>query len=137
MKKTLFVMMFVVIMIMGLIYIGNYNNNNNNKNEIFNIENINSKSTRAFNDAQYFVNMGNVSKKSLEKFLSSGTGVKYSEEEIQYALNKVKVNYQQEAIEAALSYKSLFVGMSKEELKERLIKMEGFTEEQVSIALDE
>ena len=89
----------------------------------------------ALEAAQMYVDAGGVSKRNLKSLLGNTTyGHGYTQEAIDYALDNVDVDWNEEALEAAKELRDI-PDTSDEELRSYLSIAAGFTDEEIDYAL--
>jgi SOS response regulatory protein OraA/RecX len=91
------------------------------------------KAAQGYLDSEYQTGF---SKEGLIQQLKDEFGEEFTDEEIQYALSNVKVNWNQQALKAAKNYLKNGIVTTKEGLKEQL-KFEGFTSSEIQYALNQ
>ena len=101
------------------------------------IDNIPREYRNALKSAKNYISMMPMSKKGLYNQLTSDFGDKFTEEEAQYAVDNLEVDYREQALKAAKNYQGIFP-MSNNQLKRQLMSDAGdkFTEEEAQYAID-
>lgn len=91
----------------------------------------------ALNSAKTYADTMHMSKDGIYDQLTADAGDQFSEEEAQYAVDHLKVDYKENALKAAESYQD-DLSMSKDAIYDQLIADAGdkFTEEQAQYAVD-
>ncbi len=91
----------------------------------------------ALKSAQNYLNIMAFSEKGLYQQLTSEAGDKYPDDAAQYAIDNVKVDYNEQALKAAKNYQSI-MPMSDQELLNQLTSDAGdkYTQEQAQYAID-
>ena len=90
--------------------------------------------TRAYEKAKSFSDTSHLSKEKIKIYLTK-YGSRYSEDATQYALNKLNVDWKEQALLRAKSYQEFH--FSKEKLVEQLINIEKFTQEEADYAIEQ
>ena len=92
---------------------------------------------QALKSAESYLEHSSFSKKGLFRQLTSEYGAGFTEEEAQYAIDNVEVDWKEEAVESAESYLE-HSSFSKNELLNQLISEygAGFTEEEAQYAVE-
>lgn len=91
----------------------------------------------ALKSAENYISMMPFSEKGLYDQLTSEAGDKYPAEAAQYAIDNIKVDYNEQALKAAQNYLEM-MPMSDDQLKQQLMSDAGdkYTEEQAQYAID-
>ena len=91
----------------------------------------------ALRSAENYISMMPFSEKGLYDQLTSEAADKYPAEAAQYAIDNIKVDYNEQALKAAQNYLNM-MPMSDEQLKQQLMSDAGdkYTEEQAQYAID-
>ena len=90
-------------------------------------------STRAYAKAKSWSEKSPLSKQQIKIYLTK-YGSRYSEDATQYALNKLNVDWKEQALLRAKSYQEFH--FSKEKLVEQLINVDKFTQEEADYAIE-
>ena len=90
--------------------------------------------TRAYEKAKSFSDTSHLSKEKIKIYLTK-YGSRYSEDATQYALNKLNVDWKEQALLRAKSYQEFH--FSKEKLVEQLINIDKFTQEEADYAIEQ
>ena len=89
--------------------------------------------TRAYEKAKSFSDTSHLSKEQIKIYLTK-FGSRYSEDATQYALNKLNVDWKEQALLKAKSNQEFHY--SKEKLVEQLINIDKFTQEEADYAIE-
>ena len=89
--------------------------------------------TNAYATAKKFLEKSHLSKQQIKNDLTKYD--KYSEDATQYALNKLNIDWKEQALLKAKSYQEFHY--SKEKLVEQLINIEKFTQEEADYAIEQ
>lgn len=110
---------------------------NNGNSEVEKDDNASKGQKAALNSAKTYADTMNMSKDGIYEQLTSDAGDQFSEEDAQYAVDHLKVDYKKNALESAKSYQD-DQSMSKDAIYDQLISDAGdkFTEEQAQFAVD-